>query len=127
MMNRRSTLSLSLKLLVRDWKAGELTVLIGALLIAVSALTAVAFLTDRVGQAVEMRAAESLAADLRVASAISITPEFISLAQNAGLSTAEKLELMVQGSLDGYVAAQQEDVNALGEEVGDIFDVDIGF
>ena len=56
------------KLLARDWRAGELTVLVIALLVAVTALTGVAFLTDRVGQAVEMRAAESLAADLRLAS-----------------------------------------------------------
>ena len=57
-----STRGLSLKLLLRDWHSGELTVLISALLIAVSALTAVAFLTDRVAQAVEIRAAETLAA-----------------------------------------------------------------
>ena len=50
------------RMLRRDWRAGELTVLIAALLIAVSAMTGVAFLTDRVGQAVELRAAESLAA-----------------------------------------------------------------
>jgi len=81
-------LKLSLKLLARDWKAGELSVLGAALLIAVSALTAVAFLTDRVGQAVEMRAAESLAADLRIASTQPIAGNFIKLAQSAGIATA---------------------------------------
>jgi putative ABC transport system permease protein len=50
-----STAGLSLKLLARDWRSGELTVLLSALLIAVSALTAVSFLTDRVTQAVEAR------------------------------------------------------------------------
>ncbi|MEE8056706.1 MAG: YjgN family protein [Pseudomonadales bacterium] len=40
---------------------------------------------------------------------------------------AEKLLLMSQGRLSHYVAAQQQDVNALGEEVGDIFDVDLAF
>jgi len=79
---------LSLKLLARDWRAGELTVLATALLIAVSALTAVAFLTDRVGQAVEMRAAESLAADLRIASTQTISSDYIQLAHSAGVSTA---------------------------------------
>ncbi len=79
---------LSLKLLARDWRAGELTVLATALLIAVSALTAVAFLTDRVGQAVAMRAAESLAADLRIASTQTISADYVQLAQSAGVSTA---------------------------------------
>lgn len=89
MKKRRSIWGLSLKLLARDWKAGELNVLVTALLVAITALTAVAFLTDRVGQAVEMRAAESLAADLRVSSARTINPEFVSLAESAGLSTAK--------------------------------------
>jgi putative ABC transport system permease protein len=79
---------LALRLLLRDWKAGELSVLATALLVAVSALTAVAFLTDRVGQAVERRAAESLAADLRLASAGDISEEFASLAASAGLEVA---------------------------------------
>ena len=83
-----NTSRLSLKLLVRDWRAGELTVLGVALLIAVSALTGVAFLTDRAAQAVEMRAAESLAADLRLASTLPISDEYIQLAHTAGLGTA---------------------------------------
>jgi len=61
-------LALAWRLLLRDWKSGELTVLGLALMIAVTSLTAVAFLTDRVGHAVELRAAESLAADLRLGS-----------------------------------------------------------
>ena len=65
----RETFHLAARLLLRDWRAGELTVLVSALLVAVTAMTGVAFLTDRVGQAVELRAAESLAGDLRVDSA----------------------------------------------------------
>ncbi len=79
---------LSLKLLARDWKAGELTVLAMALLIAVSALTAVAFLTDRVGQAVAMGAAESLAADLRLSSTRPIDTSYADQAATAGLNSA---------------------------------------
>jgi putative ABC transport system permease protein len=79
---------LALRLLYRDWKAGELTVLATALLVAVSALTAVAFLTDRVGQTVEQRAAESLAADLRLASTELISDDYIAAASAAGLESA---------------------------------------
>jgi putative ABC transport system permease protein len=79
---------LALRLLLRDWKAGELTVLATALLVAVSALTAVAFLTDRVGQAVELRAAESLAADLRLASTQVISEDYAASAAAAGLQVA---------------------------------------
>lgn len=79
---------LALRLLLRDWKAGELAVLATALLVAVSALTAVAFLTDRVGQAMERRAAESLAADLRLASAQPIGEQYESSAADIGLEMA---------------------------------------
>jgi putative ABC transport system permease protein len=82
------TLRLALKLLARDWRAGELTILALALLIAVSALTGVAFLTDRVGQAVELRAAESLAADLRLASTLPISEDYAQLAERNSLQTA---------------------------------------
>ncbi len=83
-----NTVRLSLKLLVRDWRSGELTVLAVALMIAVSALTGVAFLTDRASQSVELRAAESLAADLRLASTRPIGDDYIELAHASGLETA---------------------------------------
>jgi putative ABC transport system permease protein len=82
------SLGLAWKLLRRDWRSGELSVLAVALLVAVSAMTGVAFLTDRVNQAVQARAAESLAADLRVASTREITAEYADAAQNFGLQSA---------------------------------------
>ncbi len=81
-------LSLAWRLLVRDWKSGELTVLGVALIIAVTSLTAVAFLTDRVGHAVELRAAESLAADLRLGSSQPIPASYKEMAIEADLDTA---------------------------------------
>jgi len=88
MSGRPNIAGLALRLLARDWRAGELTVLASALLIAVSALTAVAFLTDRVGQAMNIRAAESLAADLRINATRSISNDYAILAKLAGLDTA---------------------------------------
>jgi putative ABC transport system permease protein len=79
---------LGARLLSRDWRAGELTVLATALLIAVTAMTGVAFLTDRVGQAVELRAAESLAADLRLRSTRPIGDDYAALAAENGLRSA---------------------------------------
>jgi putative ABC transport system permease protein len=82
------TVKLAWKLLARDWRAGELTVLVIALLVAVTSLTGVAFLTDRVGQAVEMRAAESLAGDLRLGSTRPISGKYAAMAEQSGLRTA---------------------------------------
>ncbi|MCW8886676.1 MAG: YjgN family protein [Motiliproteus sp.] len=39
---------------------------------------------------------------------------------------AEHLTLLANTDLDGFVASEEEHVTALGEEMGDIFDVDVG-
>lgn len=82
-------LRLALLALLRDGKSGELRVLMLALLVAVSALTAVGFFTSRVSLAVDQQAGEVLAADLRLQSRSPIGREYFDLASAAGLQTAE--------------------------------------
>ena len=74
--------------LARDWRSGELAVLLVALLVAVTALTGVGFFTDRIGQAVEQRAAEVLAADLRLRSGRPIASIYEKLAAERDIRTA---------------------------------------
>ncbi|HEY7753408.1 MAG TPA: FtsX-like permease family protein [Steroidobacteraceae bacterium] len=81
-------LRFALLALARDWRSGELAVLLAALLVAVTALTGVGFFTDRIGQAVAQRAAEVLAADLRLRSAEPVGPEYEARAAGRGLATA---------------------------------------
>lgn len=61
-------LRFALKALGREARGGELAVLFGAVLIAVTALTAVGFFTSRVAQAIQSQAGEVLAGDLRLES-----------------------------------------------------------
>jgi putative ABC transport system permease protein len=81
-------LRLALLALARDGKSGELGVLLLALLVAVSALTAVGFFTSRVSRAVDQQAGEVLAADLRLQSTRDIDSQYFDLARDAGLRTA---------------------------------------
>jgi len=81
-------LRFSLLALLRDWRSGELAVLLAALLVAVTALTGVGFFTDRIGQAVELRAAEVLAADLRLESGQPLDAKYLTLAGERGIATA---------------------------------------
>jgi len=74
--------------LSRDWRSGELAVLFAALLVAVTALTGVGFFTDRIAQAVDRRAAEVLAADLRLRSTEPVDARFEALAADSGVATA---------------------------------------
>ena len=59
-----NTIFLMLRMLRRDWRAGELTVLGLALAVAVASLTSVGFLTDRVGQALTQESHQLLGGDL---------------------------------------------------------------
>lgn len=58
-----NTLGFLLRMLRRDARAGELHLLVAALVIAVAALTAVGFFTDRVRQALLLEANQLLGAD----------------------------------------------------------------
>lgn len=82
-------LRLALLALARDGKSGELRVLMLALLVAVSALTAVGFFTSRVSLAVDQQAGEVLAADLRLQAREPIDRAYFEWAQTAGVRTAE--------------------------------------
>ena len=73
----------------REIRSGEVLVLLAAVALAVGALTAVGFLTDRIGKAVARQANEVLAADLRLRSPDPIPDEWRQRAQDAGLRTAE--------------------------------------
>ena len=57
-------MSQSWRMLVRDWRAGELRVLAAALVIAVASVTSVGFFADRVGQALSRDAHQLLGADV---------------------------------------------------------------
>ncbi len=57
-------MKLALRFALRAWRAGELSVLMAALAVAVAAVTTVSFFTDRVRQALATQANQLLAADL---------------------------------------------------------------
>jgi len=80
---------LATRLLKRDWRSGELRVLIVALLIAVASATSVAFFTDRIFQALLYKASELLAADLRVVSDHQLNTTYIEQARKLPLHTAQ--------------------------------------
>jgi putative ABC transport system permease protein len=82
-------LRLAILALARDGKSGELRVLMLALLVAVSALTAVGFFTSRVSLAVDQQAGEVLAADLRLQARAALDRQYFQMAKDAGLKTAE--------------------------------------
>ena len=73
----------------RELRSGEVIVLLAAVALAVAALTAVGFLTDRIGRAVARQANEVLAADLRLRTPDPIPDEWRDIAAEFGLQSAE--------------------------------------
>lgn len=113
-----NTLRLTFRMLWRDLRAGELTVLALALVLAVTALTSVGFLADRVARAVEREAHQLLGGDLlltadhpwpaafraaaerhglRLADSVSFVSMVASAADNGGVQLAE-----IKAVSDGY-------------------------
>ena len=61
-------LKLALRMLARDWRAGELTVLAAALVLAVGSMGTVGFFADRVKAALTSQASLLLGADVMISS-----------------------------------------------------------
>ncbi len=78
----------------REWRSGELAVLLLALAIAVTALTGVGFLVERIGAAMDLQASEVLAADLRLGSPQPLPQSYLDEARSRGLQTASSTALL---------------------------------
>jgi len=88
-MNR---FNLAIRLLWRDGRAGELTILVLALIIAVTSSTAITLFADRLQRTMTNQAAEFLAADLVVESSSAIPEAWQAKASELQLSQAQTVE-----------------------------------
>ncbi|MCX7161911.1 MAG: FtsX-like permease family protein [Rhodocyclales bacterium] len=88
-------------MLVRDWRAGELTVLGIALILAVAALTSVSFLGDRVEQSLKLESHQLLGGDLLLTADHPWPERFRREATARGLRQAESVTFPSMVSLGG--------------------------
>ncbi len=82
---------LSLRLLLREARSGELTLILAALLIAVTSTTAIALFSARLDLAMQSRSNDLLGADLRLQSTTPIDSAWAEQAQQLGLKTSQTL------------------------------------
>lgn len=85
-------LQLSLRMLHRDWRAGELNILLLALIIAVGSMVTVGFFADRVELALTRESNQLLGADLLVISSKPIPKRFTGEANRLGLTTSSLIK-----------------------------------
>ncbi len=93
-----NTLRLALRMLSRDWRAGELTVLIVAMVLAVASIGTVGFFADRVKGALSRQANLLLGADVLISGDRPLPEAFAAEAGRRGLvvTPALKFNSMVQ-------------------------------
>jgi putative ABC transport system permease protein len=85
---------LALRTLAREWRSGELGVLLLALTVAVAALTGVGFLVGRISAAVALQASSVLAADIRLGSPRPLSDDYFLEATRRGLESARSTSLL---------------------------------
>src|SRR5207244_8130069 len=83
------TVPVAMRMLRRNWSAGELRVLLLALLIAVASVTTVGFFADRVQAALDAQANELLGGDLVVIADHAIPAAFLEDAAREHLQVAQ--------------------------------------
>lgn len=83
-----NNMNLSFRMLFRDWRAGELNVLVLALIIAVSGMATVGFFADRVELALVRESNQLLGADLLVISSQPLPEYYAQDATRRGLSVS---------------------------------------
>ncbi len=96
------------------WRAGALRVLVFALVLAVSAITAVGFFTERVESALSQQGALLLGGDLAVLADHEIPAGFVEHAQQQGLSAVKTYEfpsMVVAGELSQLVEIKAVEKN----------------
>src|SRR5262245_38895736 len=82
---------LALRMLLRDWRAGELRVLALALVLAIGGVSSVAFFADRVRQALTRDAHQVLGADVLLTADHEWSSEFRDAIARTGLKRAESV------------------------------------
>ena len=87
-----SRFNLALRMLWRDSRSGELTILILALMIAVTSSTAIALFSDRLQRTMTNQTAEFLAADLVIESTAPVPAEWLARAMQLDLTQARTAE-----------------------------------
>ena len=90
-MGWRAEIGLALRLLARDWRAGELTLVAVAVVVAVASVTTVGFFADRVHQALNRQANQLLGADLVVSADRPLDAQFATEATRLGLQVTRML------------------------------------
>ncbi|MFK8019276.1 MAG: ABC transporter permease [Pseudomonadales bacterium] len=114
-----SKVMLGLKLLLRDWRGGELGLLLAALVVAVTIVVSIALFVERIQGAILAESSQFLAADRVLRSSSPIPEEWLTLAHDRKLESAQVLNFPTMAYVGealelAAVKATSEDYPLLG-------------
>lgn len=97
-------MKLALRFLWRDWKGGELTLLLASLIIAVTSVTSISIFADRVKLSIQDQAGQLLAGDLQVRSSTEVPMAWRDYARETGMDMADVLSFQSMAISDTSMA-----------------------
>ena len=97
----------ALKMLLRTWRGGQLSLIVWSLVLAVSVVTSVSLLAERIERALTAESSAFLAADLVVRSNKLTPQEWVTKAQQQGIETSQMVSFasMVYHESDMHLAS----------------------
>ncbi len=108
------SIALTRRLLWRDWKSGELNILLFSLLLAIATVTCISLFTSRIHNSIYEEASHFLAADAKVTGSITPPAKWKTRAQELGLTGADILRFQAMAfSESGMTLSQVKAVSAL--------------
>ncbi|MDE0661705.1 MAG: ABC transporter permease [Gammaproteobacteria bacterium] len=109
------TPALAVKFAMRDWRAGELRLLIAALLVAVGSVSSITLFVDRLQRAIEEESTSFLGADRVIGGSREIPDRFRDLARDEGLTLTDVITFnsMVYADASGSDRNQLASVKAV--------------
>lgn len=110
--SRNARLKLAFKIFWRDWKTGELNLLVASLLLAIATVTSISLFTSRIHNAIYQEAAHFLAADAKISGSLPMPTQWQEHAQTQGLQTASLIGFQAMAfAADGMVLTQVKGVS----------------
>lgn len=97
-------MKMAFRFLWRDWKGGELTLLLVSLIIAVTSVTSISIFADRVKRSIQDQAGQLLAGDLQVRSSAEVPLAWREYATGQGLEIADVLSFQSMAISDNNMA-----------------------
>ena len=93
---------LALRLIGRDWRSGEVKILLLAVIIAVASVTSVAFFANRIQQLLELQANVLMGADQVISADHPLGGNLLTLAHQFGLRTAQTISFLSMVQTNGH-------------------------